>query len=134
MRTNISEFILNQETKECVCFTLLGQQDHLDKDGYPICDQTEDKRVYAKKIKDKKNRTINKQNTFSFYIQSYPNNRLLNPIQIHSLATNNTSYIDKVCKGNISFIEVNESIFKKYINFLKTKNITWLNMAQREIK
>lgn len=134
MRPKLSDFIVNKEDKKIVCFTLLGQQDHLDDDGFPICSIANDNRVYAKKIKDKKNRTINKDNTFSFYIKSYPNNRILNPIQIHSLQNNSSSYVDRICKGNLSFIEVNESIFSKYINFLKTKNITWLNMAQRELK
>jgi hypothetical protein len=35
-------------------------------------------------------------------------------------------------KPEWEFKETNEVVFNKYINFLRTKNIAWLNNAERE--
>lgn len=117
-------------------YTLLGLEDHLDDDGYPKLDQDNNK-GYAKKVKNKKSKSVSDRNvSFRFYIKMDPNNNIINPVLLHSeknhnLRTNNR--LNQTCKETEQYKEVSESIFNKYLEFLKTKNSKWLNAAQREL-
>lgn len=112
-------------------YTIEKYQSFIDDDGFPRA-TTETDHVYAKVINNKKRKHLNDNNLYpSFYIRTDPNKNIINPF-----ATTNTkkSFINKICKSSIDFTEVPESVFNKYINFLKTQNTTWLSNAQREIR
>ena len=42
-------------------------------------------------------------------------------------------FVAKLGKKEFEFKEVNYKIFEMYIKFLSTKNIAWLNNAEREL-
>lgn len=92
--------------------------------------------VFAKAIRDKLSKNItNKNLNYSYYIKASPNKILHDARKLYSLKDEpDHSYINNVCKSDQSFIQVSESVFNKYLNFLKTGNIQWLNQAQREVK
>ena len=123
---------------ESFYYTLSGYEDFLDDKGNPS-KQSLDSNVYAKAVKNKlpkafQANTFNNMAGFSYYIKASPNKVLYNPIKVHSSNTTKPSFIDSVCKTDKAFIEVNQTIFDKYLTFLKTKNTQWLTEAQREIK
>jgi len=111
-------------------YTTFKHHSFIDDNGFPRLDEDSDL-VYAKTIKNKKRKDLRDTNLYpSFYIKTDPQKNIFNPFS----SPNKGSFIDKTCKNSISFTEVTESIFNKYINFLKTENTTWLLNAQREIK
>lgn len=130
---------IKSDTKESIYYTLIGNEDFLDDNGNP-CKNTQDSHVYAKAVKNKlpkafQSNTFNNETVgYSFYIKTLPNKVLYNPIQLYSIKSSKPSFIDSVCKNNDQFTEVNQTIFEKYIAFLRTKNTQWLTEAQREIK
>lgn len=104
-------------------FTVIGLEDFIDKDGFPRANET-NKNVVAKKIP--------KQNTYKYMIKIGLNNKLTNPISIYG-SEKQSSFLDTVCRSNNKFIEVNSKTFFMYLNFLKTKNLSWLFNAEREL-
>ena len=111
-------------------YTIEKYQSFVDDNGFPRV-ETETHHVYAKVVNNKKRKSLNDNNLYpSFYIRTDPNKNIINPF------TNTTkkSFINKICKSSVDFTEVTESVFNKYINFLKTQNTTWLSNAQREIR
>lgn len=117
-------FYTNQENSE-----------FLDANGFYRSNNDGDN-VFAKAVKDKLSKNITNRNlNYSYYIKASPNKILHDARKLYSLKEENDhAYIDNVCKSDQSFIQVTESIFNKYINFLKTNNVQWLNQAQREVK
>ena len=41
--------------------------------------------------------------------------------------------MSKIGKNEYNFSKVNQRVFDMYLNFLRTKNIAWLNNAEREL-
>lgn len=97
----------------------------------------ENQHVFAKAIKDKPSKNIvSSRKNYSYYIKASPNKILYDARKLHitEKSPQNHSYINAICKSNQTFLQVSEDIFNKYINFLKTGNVQWLNQAQREVK
>jgi hypothetical protein len=136
MKINQNDFLMEQTNYLSEYYTLLGLEDHLDDDGYPKIDQDNNK-GYAKKVKNKKSKSVSDRNvSFRFYIKMDPNNNIINPVLLHSEKNHNlrtNSRLNQTCKETEQYKEVSESIFNKYLEFLKTKNSKWLNAAQREL-
>lgn len=136
MKINQNDFLMEQTNYLSEYYTLIGLEDHLDDDGYPRLDQDNDK-GYAKKVKNKKSKLVSDRNiSFRFYIKTDPNNNIINPVLLHSEKNydlRSNSRLNKTCKEIEQYKEVTESIFNKYIEFLKSKNSKWLNAAQREL-
>jgi hypothetical protein len=59
------------------------------------------------------------------------NNKFFNPVSIYGTEKNKT-FLDRICRSNQKFSEVSEKVFSLYTKFLSTKNILWLNNAERE--
>lgn len=130
---------IKDDAVQSVYYTLSGHEDFLDPDGNPVRSNL-DNIVYAKAVKNKLPKAF-KTNTldveavqYSYYVKASPNRILVNPIKTFAQPTKKTNFIDSVCKNKELFIQVNKTIFDKYINFLRTQNIKWLTDAQREIK
>jgi hypothetical protein len=136
MKVNNSDFIVNHSSEVIKYYTKKGYESFVDDDGDPRLDKDSDK-VFAKVVKDKpsKNFADKKRVGFSYYIKSTPNKTLYNPTENYSIDPKvKKSFVNKVCKSELKFLEVSESVFNMYLNFLKTENSQWLVKAQREIK
>jgi hypothetical protein len=112
-------------------YTLKGQEDFLDEDGFPRINNPNSSKVYAKCIRNKLSKNFNGNNRFRFYITSKANNKPYNPIQNKAIPEA-YEFVNSVCKGGIVFVEVNQTTFQKYIEFLKSKNTRWLLDIERE--
>lgn len=136
MRVNSSEFIINHSSSETKYYTKKGYETFLDDDGDPRLENDSDK-VYAKAVKNKPSKNFADKHRvgFSYYIKSTPDKNLYNPTETYSIDPKvKKSFVNKICKSELKFLEVSESVFNMYINFLKTENNQWLIKAQREIK
>lgn len=104
-------------------FTLLGDHEFLDKDNRPRAN-TENKSVVAKSIETSNNK--------KFFIKIGTYGKVFNPIGMFSEGNNN-KFLAKIGRKEWDFKEVNQKVFDLYLNFLTTKNIAWLNNAEREL-
>lgn len=134
------DFIFNPNTSsdnEEMLFVLKGYEQFLDDEGNPRTEDVNSPHIAAKCVKNKKSKHF-QQNSYyyTFYIRSTPNDTLYNPVTIYSPIENKRQFdfIDKVCKDKWSFKEVSHSTFKKYVEFLKTKSLSWLKDAERDLK
>jgi hypothetical protein len=138
MRIDRDSFVINHDNDFSPKFyTKIGLEDFMDDSGYPRCNLESNKNVYAKCTKDKKSKHFKDSTVrrYGYYIMTDPNKIIHNPIELHSIEPKiKKSFINQTCKSNLKFTEVSESVFNKYLNFLSTENIQWLNHAQREIK
>lgn len=104
-------------------FTLSGMEDFLDTEDYPRA-KVESDSVFAK-------RTKRKNGTIKYTIRLSNTGKLYNPVSILGQEINN-SFLNRVCRSNNKFAEVNQKVFNWYVKFLKTKNVAWLNNSERE--
>jgi hypothetical protein len=108
----------NEELATVEYYTFIGHEDFIDDDNYPRIKKEEDNRILAKKkIRE------NGSTRYSIKLDS-STRKLFNPIMydINSKLEN----VKPVFKS------VNSKTFNLYINFLKTKNQSWLLNAERE--
>lgn len=112
------------QSKNVEYFCMLGYHDFIDSNNRPQI-KTDNKNVVAKCIT--KNSSSKK-----YYVKVGAYGRLFNPMGMFSEG-NNEKFIAKTGKKQFEFKEVNQKIFDLYINFLSTKNLAWLNNAEREM-
>jgi len=111
----------SENESKTIFYTMIGKDDIFDGDGFPVTQQ--ESRAFAKKVyKDQ----------FMYYIKIGPNGRIYNPMGMFSEGNHN-KFLAKLGKPEWKFTKVNQKVFDLYLNFLKTKNIAWLNTAQREL-
>jgi hypothetical protein len=67
-----------------------------------------------------------------YYIKVGTYGKIYNPIGLYSEGQN-TKFLSKIGRKQFEFKEVNQRVFDFYINFLSTKNMAWLNNAEREL-
>lgn len=118
-------------------YTLKGYEEFLDNEGYPRTTNNQSIDIAAKCIRNKKSKHFQQDiYYYSFYIRSTPNDSLYNPIEKYSSIEDKRQFefIDKVCKEKWTFKEVSQVTFKKYLEFLKTKQTSWLKDAERDLK
>lgn len=117
-------------------YSLIGEEDFIDNNGNPRISLENNSKIIAKAIYNKPSKHITNNKTYRrFYILTTQNNNLINPLPLASNVKDKEafSFINNTCKGGAKFKEVTQSIFDKYITFLRTKNLRWLNSAQREM-
>jgi hypothetical protein len=133
MKVDTSVFNTSQQKFETKLFTNNSNASFFDEEDNPRSSEDNDK-TYAKAVKNKPSKHFSngEKFSFSFYIKTNPSKVIYDPNSIND--TKIHSFINKVCKSEWSYREVSESVFNKYINFLKTENVQWLNNAQRELK
>lgn len=104
-------------------YTVSGNEDFFDNDQLPRL-KTDNDMVYAKK-------TIRDDNTIRYSIRLSLSNKLYDPTS--SLGLDKTrSFLDSTVRNENRFKNVSPKVFELYVNFLKTKNVSWLHNAQRE--
>jgi len=104
-------------------YTMLGEHDFIDSSNRPQV-KKESSKVVAK--------SVSKNGNNKFYIKIGTYGRIFNPIGLFSEGKNE-KFIAKIGKKEFEFKEVNQKVFDLYLNFLSTKNIAWLNNAEREM-
>ena len=116
-------------------YTRSDNCDYVDVLGYPRS-KVDGPKVFAKAVKETKKKNIldRSPSYFKYYVKIEPNRSLHDPYTKHSIKTDSRSFVDKICKVENTFMEVNHSVFDKYINYLKTQNNKWLIDAKREVK
>jgi len=105
-------------------YCLTGYEDFIDSDGFPQIN-TESNKVLAKKI-------TKTGSSPQFYIKISNQNKLFNPLD-GGLEDRAYSIVDNVCRPSDKFKAVNQQVFILYLSFLTSKNIAWLNKAEREM-
>jgi len=104
-------------------YTMLGEHDFIDSSNKPQV-KKESSKVVAK--------SVSKNGNNKFYIKIGTYGRIFNPIGLFSEGKNE-KFIAKIGRKEFEFKEVNQKVFDLYLNFLSTKNIAWLNNAEREM-
>ncbi len=104
-------------------YTLIGMEDFLDTNRLPRQKNANDN-TFAKKI-------TRDDGSIRYSIKLNTNGKLHNPIAIYQDNKNQT-FLDRICRSSDKFRNVSYKVFDLYTNFLKTKNIAWLNNAERE--
>jgi hypothetical protein len=111
------------ETVETEFFTSKDSADFIDEQGYPRS-KSDSNSVFAKK-------NIRKNGSHKYSIRMGNNGKFFNPFSIYDKEHDNI-FINKICRSSDKFKEVNIKVFGFYMEFLNTKNIAWLNNAERE--
>lgn len=117
----------NHVEPEELYFTSKEQADFIDSLGRPRCIRASDI-VYAKMI----TRT---DGSSKYMIRLDRTGKLYNPSSIFGQGKEMlpTSFLDRVCRSQYKYKEVNLKAFDMYIKFLSTKNTSWLYNTEREI-
>jgi hypothetical protein len=113
-----------EPVKEYEYFTLIGDHSFLDDHNRPRVDN-ENIKVVAKTIT-----TDNKPTRYYIKVGTY--GKIYNPIGLYTEGQN-TKFLSKIGRKQFEFKEVNKYVFDLYTNFLATKNLAWLNNAEREL-
>jgi hypothetical protein len=103
-------------------YTVFGSHVSLDGDGNPLSDNQNNSLAYTK--------TNNKETQYYIKVGTY--GKIFNPIGLYSEGRQN-KFLSKVGKKEYVFTRVNSKVFNMYLNFLRTKNMAWLNNAEREL-
>lgn len=118
----------NQDIEpEELYFTSKEQADFIDNLGRPRCMSASDI-VYAKII-------TRADGSSKYMIRLDRTGKLYNPSSIFGKGKEMlpTSFLDRVCRSQYKYKEVNLKAFDMYIKFLSTKNASWLYNTEREI-
>ena len=137
MRIDKNQFIVTKSSpgEDVMYFTSKGFETYLDDKENPRLEK-DGPTVYAKAIKDKKSKHFTKDQPigYSYYIKTDPNKKIYDPTVLQTIEPKiKKSFLNKVCKSDLVFTPVTQSIFDQYVNFLRTGNRLSLNQAQREI-
>lgn len=103
-------------------YCIKDHQDFKDDNGYYQTSK-EDHNTLARKI-TKENNTI-------YQIKVASNKQLFNPFSKFD-REKSYSFLDNVVRPADKFINVNQTVFNYYIEFINTQNTVWLNKAERE--
>jgi len=120
-----------------VVYTIIGKQDELDEDGFPMIFDTVEERTngndivvkaedadiaYAKKLFNGKR--------YKYYVKANNRGDLYNPYGMYESDQHKRK---KHMSGELvwRFQEVNIRVFELYMSFLRTNNMAWLNNAMR---
>jgi len=120
--SKFTEETIQQETS-AELFTVSGKEDFLDGERNPQL-KSESEEVFARRI-------LRKDGSIKYSVRLSNTGKLFNPLSIYGQEQNH-SFLNRVCRSNSKFKEVNEKTFNWYVKFLKTKNVAWLNNAERE--
>jgi hypothetical protein len=106
-------------------YTIVGNHDYMDENNNPRCETEDSVNVLAKRI-------YRDNGTSRYSIKVDNNGKIYNPLSIYD-DVKQTSFLDRVCRAQNKYRDVNYKAFEMYLQFLKTKNLAWLHNAEREI-
>lgn len=70
---------------------------------------------------------------YKYYVRTYPNRKLYDPVPLYSISDNKNSFIDKVCRSENVYRETTEAVFNMYLSYLQTESPQYYTKAQREL-
>lgn len=118
--TNTKKEDISVESDEF--YTLSGDQDFLDDNNNPRLSEDNDKTLAKKTFTDHKAK---------YMIKLDINGKFLDPTSnLSKDSANKSNFISRTCKQP-RFKSVSPETFELYLNFLKTKNLSWLYNANR---
>ena len=123
---DINMFIQNntqKETRIVECYTVLGSQEYFDDNNKPRLNDEEKALAKCVYIGDKPPR---------FYVKVGEYGKIFNPIGLYSEGKSE-KFLAKIGRKQFEYKEVNQTVFDMYVTFLSTKNLAWLNNAEREL-
>lgn len=132
----MQNFTVKQDQEEAEYYTKSGLEEFKDDEGNSRLYSDGDN-VFAKAVKNKltKSFTGSSYKNYSFYIKTDPDKKVYDPSELYSIESRiNKSFINKVCKNILVYTKVTQSIFNKYLLFLRTGSRKILQEIQREIK
>jgi hypothetical protein len=113
----------DKDSRVVESYTLIGNQEYLDEDKKP-------------RVKDEDNalaKSVSINNKYpKFYVKVGTYGKIYNPIGLYSEGREQ-KFLSKIGRKEFEFKEVNKKVFDLYVNFLATKNLAWLNNAEREL-
>ncbi len=115
--------IADNNTIEVKSYTILGEHDFIDTDNNPRVEPGSTKTLA---------KAIHNGRRIKYFVKAGAYGRLFNPMGMFSEGKQN-KFLSKIGKNEFELKEVNSRIFDLYLNFLTSKNIAWLNNAQREL-
>jgi hypothetical protein len=131
----MNNFIFNQHTSNLKngssnsdesFYGLIGTHDLLDDNGYPVLtNNSSPNKVLAYSVKK-----VN--GDYKYMIRINHEKKLYNPLSIYG-TDKSYNLLSNIARSNILYKEVNSTAFDLYLKFLASKNIAWLNKAEREI-
>lgn len=126
----MDEFILEHNNKTAnqtnEFYTLIGLEDYKDEQNNPRITYENSEKILAKKI-------VREDLSVRFSVKLGANGKMYNPVSIYGEEKTN-NFLDRICRNNNKFRDVNAKAFDLYVKFLKTKNVAWLNNAEREME
>lgn len=105
-------------------YTILGEHDFIDINNHPRAEEN-NKNILAKVV-------YSETGLEKCYIKIGSHGKVYNPLGLYSEGKH-SKFVSKTGKNEYNFKKVNRKIFDMYINFLSTKNLAWLNNAEREL-
>ena len=112
----------DKNVSEYEYYTVLGSHKYLDENKNPRAAEQLKALAYTKQSETDK----------QYYIKVGLYGKIYNPIGLYSEGRAN-KFLSKVGKSEYNFTRVNQKVFDMYLNFLRTKNVAWLNNAEREL-
>lgn len=106
-------------------YCMVQTGDFIDEESQPRCEKEDDKRVCAKKI-------VRADGTIKYLVKLSEDRKLYNPVSIYD-NKDSKNFLASISRNQNIFKEVNYRSFNMYLRFLKTKNMAYLNNAEREI-
>lgn len=105
-------------------YTLKGYEDFIDKENNPQQNE-ENHQTQAKEIPKL-------DGSYRYFIKVTGDGKPHNLLSEH-LNVRNPVLLKTIGKNQAEYKEVNQKIFSMYLNFLKSKNISWLYNSEREM-
>lgn len=124
---DVNDFLVRNTTPKArtsECFTVLGQQDFFDDQKRPRIN--DENKALAKMVS-----VDNNPNRYYIKVGTY--GKIYNPIGLYSEGQSER-FLSKIGRKQFEYKEVNQKVFDMYVSFLSTKNIAWLNNAEREMQ
>lgn len=103
-------------------YTIFGKHDSLNDNGNPVISPHSEEVLAKATVGDKK----------IYWVKVGSHGRIFNPIGMYSEGKQN-KFTSRSGKNEYEFRKVNKRVFDMYVNFLRTKNLAWLNNAEREL-
>jgi len=128
VEVNENDFIMNPKAKdsgENEYYSLVDTGDFVDTNNNSRVLEKNINKAIAKKL-------IREDGSVRYLVKINNAGKLYNPISIYGQEKPNT-FLDKVCKTDSKFKDVNAKAFNLYISFLTTKNLSYLHNAEREL-
>jgi DUF1365 family protein len=125
---NENDFIMNPKTRdseENEYYSLVDTGDFVDTNKNSRVLEQNIHKSLAKKI-------VREDGSIRYLVKINNTGKLYNPVSIYGQEKTNT-FLDKVCKTESKFRDVNAKAFDLYVNFLNTKNLSYLHNAEREL-